>query len=163
MNKDLFLQKAEQYLNDILDKNIFSFELDNGFNDYYTFIYMKVLKNGNFIKIGCSYYDNKINFWNSFDEEFVQPLSIDGLAEILKIALKEKSVEYCFSFVYNGWAEYSMRLKTDNIEKGVILHELTKFLSENEIKYDYIIFSDFFGRTTMKIVFNAKTEKFDIL
>lgn len=163
MNKDLFLQKAEQYLSESLDKNLFSFELDNSFNDYHTLIYVKVRKNGNFIKLGCSYHDNKINFWNNFDEEFVQPLSIEGLAGILETALKEKSVEYAFSFINEGWVKYCIYLKMDNIERSIILQELAEILSENKFKYEYIMFTDFFGETKMNIVYDNKTEKFEII
>lgn len=145
MNKNLFLQKAEQYLNEKLDKNLFSFELDNSFNEYHTFIYVKVFKSGNLIKIGCSCSDNKINFWNSFDGEFVQPLNEEGLAKILEIAFKEKSVEYSFSFVNDNRAEYKIYLKSDKPDNSFIFQELSKILTENEIKYEHIIFADFFG------------------
>ncbi len=162
MNKNIFLQKAEQYLNDKLDKNLFYFEIDNSFNEYHTFIYIKVLKSGNFIKIGCSYYKNKINFWNNFDEEFVQPLSGEGLAAILETALKEKSLEYSFSFVNDNRVEYKIYLKLDKIENNVVIQELSKILMDRAIKYEYIIFADFFGEISMQIVFNDETEQFEI-
>ena len=162
MNKTLFLQEAEQYLIGKLDTNVFSFELDNSFNEHHTFIYINVLKNGNLIKIGCSYCDNKINFWNNFDEEFVQPLSVEGLAKILEIAFKEKSVEYSFSFANDNRAEHKIYLKSDKPDNSFIFQELSKILAENEIKYEHIIFADFFGEINMQITFNGETEKFEI-
>ncbi len=162
MNKNLFLQEAEQYLTEKLDKNLFSFELDNSFNEYHTFIYIRVLKSGNLIKIGCSYCDNRINFWNNFDEEFVQPLSVEGLAKILETAFEEKSVEYSFSFVSDNRAEYKIYLKADKADNRVIFHELSKILAESEIEYGHIIFADFFGEINMQITFNGETEKFEI-
>lgn len=158
----MFVQKAKEYLDRKLDKNLYSYALNQNFSNYRTVIFIEVLKSGNHIKIDCCYYDNKINFWNSFDEEFVQPLSEEGLAEILDVALKEKSVEYRFSFVKEGWAGDGVVLKLGEVENGVILKELSKILTDRKMQFDYVLFTDFFGEINIRIEYNRETEKFEI-
>lgn len=162
MDKTLFLKKAEQYLNDKLDKKLFFFELDNGFNDFVTFIYIKVIKSGKYIKLGCSYSDQKISFWNNFDEEFTQFLNENGLAEILSTAFNEKRREYQFSFFNNGWAEHSVYSKMVPQCDGDILNALNKILADKAFEYDYIGFTDFFGDTNKIIKYNKSEERFII-
>lgn len=94
----------------------------------------------------------EIYFWNDFDQKFVQSLNINGIDSLIKCLEKELDKTFFIDFIKSGEIVSTYPVQLSKPTKQKIAEKIDSLLPY-EADFEYILFTNFSGKTSHSIKF----------